>query len=227
VAWILGQFPGPATLRLWDGIWQWKKFEILDWLQPVEKLLRRILLIEAYALLETQSLPPMKRAIKPGREARKEAGQGETEATPKDKKASGPPFKPVSYDPDHPELWRVNFRVIPRWPGKRRRNPNYRRLGRIDADHFPGDPRTPLRYRRVILPSMPLARRLEAVIRICQDPAPFIRRLAFRLRAAANATHEAVGLLCARGRPTRLARDANFEAADHLMQRREIFWSSS
>jgi hypothetical protein len=74
---------------------------------------------------------------------------------------------------------------------------------------------------------MPLARRLEAVIRICQDPAPFIRRLAFRLRAAAHATHEAVGLLCARGTPTKLARDANFEAADRLMERRSAFWSSS
>jgi hypothetical protein len=219
MAWILGRFPGPATLRLWDGVWQWKKFELLDWLQPVEKLLRRILLIEAYALIETQSLPPVKPPIKTGREA-----QGG--ASPESGK-DGPPYKMVLYDPDHPEKWRVNFRVIPRWPRKRERRSGYRRLGRIDVDHFRGDPRTPLRYRRVIVPSMPLARRLEAVIRICQDPAPFIRRLAFRLRNAVRATHEAVSLLCVRGRATRLARDANFEAADRLMERRSAFWSSS
>jgi hypothetical protein len=222
VAWILGRFPGPATLRLWDGIWQWKKFEILDWLQPVEKLLRRILLIEAYALLETQALPPMRS----GPKACKQAGQGASEQS-SEKKPSGPPYRMILYDPDHPEKWRVSFSVIPRQLRKHRDRPGYRQPGWIDVDHFPGDRRTPKRYRRVILPSMPLARRLEAVIRICQDPAPFIRRLAFRLRAAANGMHEAIGLLCARGRATRLARNANFEAADRLMERRRAYWSSS
>ncbi|HEV7694139.1 MAG TPA: hypothetical protein VGO52_25115 [Hyphomonadaceae bacterium] len=57
----------PGNLLRGETIWQWARYEMLDWLHPIEKLLRRILLIEAYALIETQSLP----LARPGREAAK------------------------------------------------------------------------------------------------------------------------------------------------------------
>jgi hypothetical protein len=85
----------------------------------------------------------------------------------------------------------------------------------------------PLRFRAVAWPAAPLARRLEAVIRICRKPGPFIRRLAFRLRRAGASLHAAIVRLCASRPADKFARDANSEAAGLALERSDIFWSSS
>jgi hypothetical protein len=85
----------------------------------------------------------------------------------------------------------------------------------------------PLRLRAVPWDAAPLARRFEAVIRICRKPAPFIRRLAFRLRAAGRRADDAIIRLCAQRPADKFARDANCEAAGRVRERWEGFWSSS
>ncbi len=171
LGWIFNVFWNPGTLASWPGVWQWRKFELLDWLRPLELLLRRILLIEAVGLLTSQSLPaPKAAAIRSGKGAARTA-----------------PAKPAC-DPDHPERWRVSFSILP----LRGRSGPRRRLPPIDWDHFAGDPRTPKRFRRVLHDALPLARRLEAALRVVLDPAAFARRLAFRLRRNAGA---ALGLI--------------------------------
>ena len=97
--WLVNGFWSPASLARLEQVWQWRKFDFLDWLRPVELLLRRLLLIEALGLIVSQALPPPR----PSR-ARK-AGKADAVARPK------PPF-----DPDYPETWRVSFACIPRAP---------------------------------------------------------------------------------------------------------------
>jgi hypothetical protein len=72
--------------------------------------------------------------------------------------------KPEPYSED-PETWRTSFQVAPRSS----------RAGRPVAPHGCGE-------RRDFLPAMPLARRIEAILRVVRDPHPFIQRLALRLR---------------------------------------------
>ena len=79
----------------------------------------------------------------------------------------------VEQDPETSERWRVSFRALPpvRRPGSRRRASS--------AD----------------LPSAwPLAERLEAVIRVLENPSPFARRLARRLRARPDLAPRALRL---------------------------------
>ncbi len=204
----------PGNLLRGETIWQWARFEMLDWLHPIEKLLRRILLIEAYALLETQSLPP----ARPGRDAitRPEAPNQPTDSPPRD-----PTPRPAD-DPDHPELWRVSFRTFAHASRKPARTRKRLPLPRGEDGRV-----ISFRFRAVPWPAAPLARRLEAVIRICRKPAPFIRRLAFRLRRAGAGLRSAIVRLCIEKRADRFARDANSDAAGLALERSEIFWSSS
>jgi len=207
----------PGNLLKGENIWQWARFELLDWLLPIERLLRRILLIEAYALLETQSLPPARPGRKAGRvEAGSEAPDGAA-GKPTNKAAARP-----ADDPDHPEHWRVNFRVLPR-----KRRDHARRHVRMPLPRGDDGRVIPLRFRAVAWDAAPLARRFEAVIRICRKPAPFVRRLAFRLRAEGRRLHESVVRLCAQRPTDKFARDANSAAASLALERSETFWSSS
>lgn len=57
LGYIFFSFGQPADFASHPGVWQWWKFDLLDWLRPLEKLLRRILLIEAVHLALSQSRP--------------------------------------------------------------------------------------------------------------------------------------------------------------------------
>ena len=82
--------------------------------------------------------------------------------TPRAKRSPPRSRQMVEHDPDKPESWRVSFRAVPAPPG----------LG--SGRYAPG----------AELPSAwPLAERLEAVIRVLENPDPFARRLVGRLRA--------------------------------------------
>lgn len=72
--------------------------------------------------------------------------------------------KLVAFDPDASELWRVSFRAL-----------DHKRARRRSAVARRG----PVRFHS----AWPLALRYEALIRVYNNPAPFARRLASRLRA--------------------------------------------
>ena len=66
---LVNTFWSPASLARLEWVWQWRKFDFLDCLRPIELLLRRLLLIEALGLILSQALPPV-RAGADGEEAR-------------------------------------------------------------------------------------------------------------------------------------------------------------
>jgi hypothetical protein len=203
---LTAAFWSPASLARLGRVWQWRKFDFLDWLRPIELLLRRLLLIEAITLIISQVLPAS-RAARAGKKGPR---------APR----SRPPF-----DPDYPETWRVSFSTVPAacWTGPRRMR---RRLPPINPDHFRGDPITPLRYRRKMHDALPLALRLEAAIRVTLDPARYARRLAFRLRQRRNPN---VSLLIIPRRPFRrpAPRDALFAAGERGAVLHGAWWSSA
>ena len=212
----------------WVGsVWQWRKFEFLDWLRPVELLLRRLVMIEALSLLASQALPPrtLKAEPKAGPKAENEAAK----APSPDRK---PKPEPV-FDRHNSESWKVSFHVIPRGPrlSLRRRYPPAPDIRRYQEEQdYLGFEKKPLRYRRVLHPMLPLAKRLEAVIRVVTNPAPFARRAAFRLRARASLNAD--WLLVDPPRPRRpLATDALRRARDRIRELYgavyELHWSSA
>jgi hypothetical protein len=163
--WLVWRIWSPARLMKFGKIWQWQKFDLLEKLRPIELLLRRMLLIEAITLIISQTLP-LSAASRPRR-----AG-------------SRNPAAP-DYDPARPEAWRVSFRVVP--PSRQARHDRPRRsLPPIDFDLRPGEPRTPLRYRRVLHNAVPVALRLEAALRVVLDPMTYARRLALLLNRRRN-----------------------------------------
>jgi hypothetical protein len=198
---------GPASYALQQRIWQWKKFDLLDWLRPLELLLRRMLLIEAFALAGSQTLPH-------GRAGIAAAAGAATPARPKPR-----PAKP-SFDPAHPETWRVSFHALP----ARSRSGPRRKLPPVQPDRQFREEVWANRYRCRLWPSLPLARRLEAVIRVVNNPLPFVRRLAFRLRR--GRTESAVRLVIPSARPHRFARDALTASGRRGAQLTDAFWSS-
>lgn len=128
---------------------------MLCWVRAAEALLRRVLLIEAFAQTVAPSRP--KRAMR--QRTRKLMG----------------------FTPDEPEDWRVSFRCFP---------------GVLGDTHAPTSPARLIRAgcRACVSPrtgklslkagnAWPLAERYEALLRVFNDPAPFARRLARRLRA--------------------------------------------
>lgn len=170
VRWFLScltdTFWSPASLARLERVWQSRKFDFLDWLRPIELLLRRLLLIEALGLILSQALPPLRAA---------RAGKKGAVARPK------PPL-----DPDHPETWRVSFTCVPRPPSPDTRR---RRRGRLPPAHpepHYGERPWRLRSRRVMHSALPLALRLEAAIRVTLDPGKYARRLALRLQRRRN-----------------------------------------
>jgi hypothetical protein len=54
---MMGSQWSPARLMRFGQIWQWQKFDLLDWLRPIELLLRRMLLIEAITLIRPLAFP--------------------------------------------------------------------------------------------------------------------------------------------------------------------------
>lgn len=95
-----------------------------------------------------------------------------------DRAASQAPQAKPAFDPENPDSWRVCFVAL----AQRRRRTAARRRTRAA---FP--------YSRLYL-TRPLAERIEALIRVFNDPAPYARRLARRL----NSTPKRAGDLTAR-----------------------------
>jgi hypothetical protein len=208
LVWLVNGFWSPASLARLERVWQWRKFDLLDWLRPIELLLRRLLLIEALGLILSQALPP----VRP-RSAKGQAG----------KQASRP--KPP-FDPDYPETWRVSFSAIPGRPSSGSRRPR-RRLPPIDLDRVRCHPITPLRYRRVMHNAVPLALRLEAVIRVTLDPASYARRLALRLQRTRNPNASLLITPRRRDFPRPAPRDALRAAGERGAVLHHAWWSSA
>ena len=206
LSWTIDAFWSPATLARLGCVWQWRKFDFLDWLRPVELLLRRMLLIEAITLIISQVLPPRIAA---------------TAKSARPVRAAKPAF-----DADYPDTWRVSFRTVPSAPrgGARRCR---RQLPPIDPDHFPGDPVTPLRYRRTMHNAWPLALRLEAAIRVVLDPARYARRLALRLRGRRNPNVSFLIIPRRRPFPRPAPRETLLAAGERAAALHHAWWSSA
>lgn len=129
---------------------------MLLWIRVGEALLRRFLLLEA-ALVEPQAAKP-----------RADGAPAASPASAKPRRRSEPAF-----DPANPESWRVSFRTA---VANRRRAP-----AAASAKAGPRSNPAP-KFRS----AMPLALRLEAILRVYNDPTPFARRLAARLRKSAT-----------------------------------------
>jgi hypothetical protein len=212
----------------WVGsVWQWRKFDFLDWLRPLELLLRRLIMIEALSILASQALP--QRTLKAGPKAGPKAGKEAAEAPPQDRTPKPAPV----FDYRTSERWKVSFQVMPRGlrRGPRRRYPLNPEIARFHYERYRLDfERISSRYRRVLHPMLPLAKRLEAVIRVVTNPAPFARRTAFRLRARASLNAD--WLLVDPMKPRRpLATDALRMARDRIRELYgpvfELHWSSA
>jgi len=158
IVFIMGRFGTPTELLAQTSVKQSRKFDILDWLRPVELMLRRLLMIEAIALAATLILKPTSAATQ----------------TP------NPPQRPqpTPLDAENCEHWRAcfSFALAP----DQRTTPTHTRY------HLPamrGGLRA--RDRDVMHATTPLALRLEAAIRVALDPASAIKRLALRLKREA------------------------------------------
>lgn len=150
---VLVRFWTPLQLAALPFIRQARRLELLDWVRPVELLLRRMIFLEARALAAT--LPPPQ----PPAQSRKREPQ---------------PWRP--FDRDRPQTWRCSFRALPlkAKPGRWRWRPytpgNPRESQRTHDTQ-------PLAIRleaaiRVIANPMPLIRRLAARMRRTGAPAP-------------------------------------------------------
>jgi hypothetical protein len=203
-------FWSPASLARLERVWQWRKFDFLDWLRPIELLLRRLLLIEALGLILSQALPP-----RPAR-ATGRAGKKEQQKPP------APEF-----DPDYPETWRVCFNVIPAAPHEGRPRCSRRRPPPVDPHRQRNVPVTPLRYRRVMHNAVPLALRLEAAIRVTLDPAKYARRLALRLQRSRNPNASLLIIPRSREFPRPAPRDALRDAGERAAALHHPWWSSA
>lgn len=201
---LTSTFWSPASLARLEHVWQWRKFDFLDWLRPIELLLRRLLLIEALGLILSQALPPL-RPVRAG-----------------NKPASVSRSKPA-FDGDYPETWRVSFTCVPApaSAGSRRRLP--------PANPHPvrGEPEWPLRYRRVLHSAVPLALRLEAAIRVTLDPGKYARRLALRLQRRRNPNASLLVIPRRRPFPRPAPRETLALAGERAAHFHHAWWSSA
>jgi len=123
---------------------------VLTWIRAGETLLRRMLLIEAHA----QASPPRANA-------RPRGGQRQR--------------KLVTFYPDKPDDWRVHFRCcvserrLPAGKASEHASQECRQDAGAPSAKAPKLP---------VLSTWPLALRAEALLRICNNPAPYIARLA-------------------------------------------------
>jgi hypothetical protein len=125
-----------------------------------------------------------------------------------------------TFDAARPQTWRVAFTAL---PGHSRSGP-HRPLPPVQPDRQVGEEVWAKRYRRRLVSALPLARRLEAVIRVINDPLPFVRRLAFKL--SRGRTLSATRLIIPRARPFRFARDALYLSGNRGAQLADAYWTS-
>lgn len=151
---VVARFWGPVALGQLPGLAQWRMCDLLDWLRPIELMLRRLILLEATAMAPSLPQPAPARPHTP-RPAR---------------------YKPV--DPERSETWTVRFHNL--HEARPRPTLNYPRLSlRRDGSRSEF---IAFRDRADLRDTWALARRLEAAIRVVSDPMPWIRRLARHIR---------------------------------------------
>ena len=127
------------------------RFQILQWLAPLEALARRLLVIEALALPPPNARPP--RA--PVRDTRIVSALAD--ASPAEEAGD-------------PETWRVVFNL---WPGAKAGG---RRRADVELRDAQGEA-------RMLRNALPLARRIEALRRLAENPEQALRRMAALLAA--------------------------------------------
>jgi hypothetical protein len=131
---------------------------IVPWIRAGEALLRRFLFLEAAIMLEDESTNPTS-------PARGRLGGGHS--------AKARQRQLIEHDPDHPEAWRVSFKTL---PGQARAGARRARTqsNAASAAHVKG-----------LRSGWPMAEHFEALLRVYNDPMPYARRLARRLRKRA------------------------------------------
>jgi len=175
---VLTRFWTPIQLIALPSVWQSRKLAFLDWLRPIELMLRRTLLIEATA--HSATLPPP-------------APPRPHHTPPAHTTKTVPPF-----DPDRPESCRVRFGGLARASGKRQRR--HRPYDPVDPRERrrTHDPR-PLALRleaviRVLANPMPYIARLAARLRR-QGASPQLAAPARRRIPSALPTLNQLGLV--------------------------------
>ncbi len=154
---IFTRFWTPVQLFALGAVRQSRMHECLDWLRPLELMLRRIIFIEAQA--RAANLPDPK-PLRPGRPHKPR------------------PWPDLTFDSANSTTWRVSFANLrPAQPGRPRR-PYKPKLERASWEAPLLKPRE---HGRMLNP-LPLAWRLEAIIRVCADPWSRIARLAARMK---------------------------------------------
>lgn len=150
---VLVRFWTPLQLAALPFIRQARRLELLDWVRPVELLLRRMIFIEARRLAPT--LPPPA----PSAASRRREPQ---------------PHRP--FDRDRPETWRCSFHALPlKAPRRRRRWRPYDPVKPRESQRTYDTRPLALRLEaaiRVIANPLPLIRRLARRMRRAGIPTP-------------------------------------------------------
>jgi hypothetical protein len=154
------------------------------WLAAGEALMRRMLFIEA-ALIASEGAGDAHARRAARRDGQDAAGACVSPA--REEKAR----RFIEHDPERPDAWRVSFKVFssPAHGGSPERREG---MGAIavacgDASSMNWGGKTPAPPRAPGFRSAwPLAERAEALLRVFNDPAPYARRLAARLRRTAR-----------------------------------------
>jgi hypothetical protein len=214
--WFVGVFQTAWEYAGLPLLFHWQWVDANGWMMPIERLVRRLILIEALAMRLGQTLAPAK--TRPPPAAPDQAAPPIDADQPKP--AAKPPAKP---DPAiHASEWRgVHFRILPPKPGPRRIYKPKSLYDRWYNIHIG-------RMARTMHDPMPLARRVEALRRVLLDPTSYARRTALRLDRIA--VERAMPLFLPRSeRPPglRVAPDADFDAKQKLIDLAATFWSSA
>jgi hypothetical protein len=189
---MIATYGDAAALAAIDELARTTRRHLLEWLAPLETLARKLLLIEASKL--TGALPPLSACKRSRGECR-----GEAEAP----------------DLNHPASWRAPFYMpIPvddRGAVPESRAPRIRLLGPSwpprPAFTPPPQPAPRPRTERTPPSTWRIARRVEALRRLIENPAPHARRLARRLSRIPRHARAERARRIASASPSRHARD--------------------
>ncbi|MGD2134302.1 MAG: hypothetical protein PVI23_16045 [Maricaulaceae bacterium] len=141
--WLFAAYGRPVDIAAMGPLTAKEHREIASWLVAVERIARRLLVVEAGKLVKT--LPAVIRSSTPPSAPR---------TTTREKRL-------VEQDLEDPSRWRVSFRV-----------PMARTCGGARQESQGSGLKS----------AWPLAERIEAARRVLNDPAPYVLRLARRLR---------------------------------------------
>ena len=193
---------GGAGRVLWRRMDHWDRVAILDWLEPVEKLVRGVLILNAvtWLLMTPEGRKLMRETPKmalpdPPQQGDANLDVGEataSETAPEDapaamaaRRESEPDIVSLGSDPGAPSTWRCAFRVF-RWTfpenteyvppaGSMILGPSGGESSQAETDQVGAETEVAPSSGP---PGKALARRIEALSRVIANPAPFIARLA-------------------------------------------------